>query len=269
MKTIDDRAGPFAVFSRRARQPAGARGDPRRHRATRGARRSASATSSATGLPQRGRPARARARHPHPHGQLRPGHRLRDRRLRLRLQDRRAARRGRRLTGMDHRGRGERGQAAYLRTLEDHFVLETPAGDLLAVHGSPRRINEYLFEDRPASAMARMAAQYPYRAILFGHTHIPYVREVRGTAFVNVGSGGRPKDGDWRVCYAIVDPAASSSSRARGRVRARGVRLRAADRGPQRDVADHGVHSARRSLSGPACAQAPAGKAAPFFSSNS
>jgi predicted phosphodiesterase len=103
---------------------------------------------------------------------------------------------------------------AYLRTLEDRFVLETPAGELLAVHGSPRRINEYLFEDRPEHALARMAEENPYRAILFGHTHVPYAREVaRGgagasTLFVNVGSGGRPKDGDWRVCYAVVDPAA-------------------------------------------------------------
>ena len=48
---------------------------------------------------------------------------------------------------------------AYLRTLEDRFVLDTPAGELLAVHGSPRRINEYLFEDRPESAMARMARE--------------------------------------------------------------------------------------------------------------
>jgi predicted phosphodiesterase len=101
---------------------------------------------------------------------------------------------------------------AYLRTLEDRFVLDTPAGELLAVHGGPRRINEYLFEDRPESAMARMAEENPYRAILFGHTHVPYAREVsRGagasTLFVNVGSAGRPKDGDWRVCYAIVDPA--------------------------------------------------------------
>jgi predicted phosphodiesterase len=101
---------------------------------------------------------------------------------------------------------------AYLRTLDDHFTLQTPAGELLAVHGSPRRINEYLFEDRPATAMQRMARESPFRAILFGHTHVPYVREVpRGsagetTAFVNVGSAGRPKDGDWRVCYAIVDP---------------------------------------------------------------
>ena len=101
---------------------------------------------------------------------------------------------------------------AYLRTLEDRFVLDTPAGELLAVHGSPRRINEYLFEDRPQRAMARMADANPYRAILFGHTHVPYAREVpretgATTLFVNVGSGGRPKDGDWRVCYALVDPA--------------------------------------------------------------
>jgi predicted phosphodiesterase len=96
---------------------------------------------------------------------------------------------------------------AYLRTLEDRFVLQTPGGELLAVHGSPRRINEYLFEDRPASAMERMVREYSYSAILFGHTHLLYARPVGETTFVNVGSAGRPKDGDWRACYAIVDPA--------------------------------------------------------------
>lgn len=96
---------------------------------------------------------------------------------------------------------------AYLRTLDDHFTLQTSAGELLAVHGSPRRTNEYLFEDRPASAMERMTHEYPYPAILFGHTHVPYTRPIGDTVFVNVGSAGRPKDGDWRVCYAIVDPA--------------------------------------------------------------
>ena len=96
---------------------------------------------------------------------------------------------------------------AYLRTLVDHFLLRSTAGDILAVHGSPRRINEYLFEDRPASAMERMAHEFPYPAILFGHTHLPYARPAGETTFVNVGSAGRPKDGDWRVCYAIVDPA--------------------------------------------------------------
>ncbi len=96
---------------------------------------------------------------------------------------------------------------AYLRTLEDHFVLRAPGGDILAVHGSPRRINEYLFEDRPTSAMERMARDYPYPTILFGHTHVPYTRRVGDAVFANVGSAGRPKDGDWRVCYALIDPA--------------------------------------------------------------
>ena len=71
---------------------------------------------------------------------------------------------------------------AYLRTLEDHFTLRTPAGDLLAVHGSPRRIDEYLFEDRPEKAMARMADEYPYPAIFFGHTHVPVTRGRSATA---------------------------------------------------------------------------------------
>jgi putative phosphoesterase len=110
---------------------------------------------------------------------------------------------------------------SYLRSLEDRLVLETPAGELLAVHGSPRRINEYLFADRPESAMARMARDNPFRAILFGHTHVPYAREVEGTAFVNVGSAGRPKDGDWRACYAVVEPRLSDA----GRLDARFVRV--------------------------------------------
>jgi predicted phosphodiesterase len=114
---------------------------------------------------------------------------------------------------------------AYLRTLEDHFVLQTPGGDILAVHGSPRRINEYLFEDRPTSALARIATStlttdgLPYRAILFGHTHLPYTRHVPTgaparplTTLVNVGSAGRPKDGDWRACYALLNPPTSADT---------------------------------------------------------
>ena len=33
------------------------------------------------------------------------------------------------------------------------------------------------------------------------------------TTFVNVGSAGRPKDGDWRVCYASSTPPGSAEAR--------------------------------------------------------
>jgi diadenosine tetraphosphatase ApaH/serine/threonine PP2A family protein phosphatase len=40
--------------------------------------------------------------------------------------------------------------------------------------------------------------------ICFGHTHKPWQRTVGGVQFVNTGSVGRPKDGDWRACYVLL-----------------------------------------------------------------
>jgi putative phosphoesterase len=93
----------------------------------------------------------------------------------------------------------------FLRTLlaEIRFTAENKR--VLLVHGSPRKINEYLFEDRPLSSFQRLAVSSKADVIVFGHTHKPYVKEVDGVMFLNVGSVGKPKDGDWRACYAILE----------------------------------------------------------------
>jgi diadenosine tetraphosphatase ApaH/serine/threonine PP2A family protein phosphatase len=41
--------------------------------------------------------------------------------------------------------------------------------------------------------------------LLFGHTHIPYHRIVDNVHMINMGSVGKPKDGDSRACYTIID----------------------------------------------------------------
>src|SRR5437667_326870 len=41
---------------------------------------------------------------------------------------------------------------AWLRSLEPRIRFEARGRRFLLVHGSPRRINEYLFEDRPLSS---------------------------------------------------------------------------------------------------------------------
>jgi diadenosine tetraphosphatase ApaH/serine/threonine PP2A family protein phosphatase len=42
-------------------------------------------------------------------------------------------------------------------------------------------------------------------ALFFGHTHLPYQKRVGNTLFVNTGSAGKPKDGDPRAGYVIVE----------------------------------------------------------------
>jgi putative phosphoesterase len=87
------------------------------------------------------------------------------------------------------------------------FDLRFAVGDSAVhlVHGSPRKVNEYLFEDKPASLYERLAAAEEAGALVFGHTHKPWVHDYGGVRFVNCGSVGKPKDGDPRGAFAVLD----------------------------------------------------------------
>jgi len=82
------------------------------------------------------------------------------------------------------------------------FVVGTRSVHL--VHGSPRKVNEYLFEDKPARLYERLAEAEQAGVLTFGHTHKPWVHEYGGVLFVNCGSVGKPKDGDPRGAFAIL-----------------------------------------------------------------
>jgi len=92
------------------------------------------------------------------------------------------------------------------------FDLHFPVSnvDVHLVHGSPRKVNEYLFEDKPASLYERLAAAESDPVLVFGHTHKPWVRKYGGVLFVNCGSVGKPKDGDPRGAFAALTPSAGS-----------------------------------------------------------
>jgi putative phosphoesterase len=106
---------------------------------------------------------------------------------------------------------------AYLRDLPAHIRIEYKNNDehinLLLVHGSPRKINEYLFEDREEKSFLRIMTQAGADIMCFGHTHKPFHRifeteqegKQRFYHAVNLGSVGKPKDGDPRGCYVIIE----------------------------------------------------------------
>ena len=79
---------------------------------------------------------------------------------------------------------------------------------LVLVHGTPTLNTVYWTEDRSDEFCLKMASHAGLKAgdaIAFGHTHLPWHREIEGVHFVNTGSVGRPKDGDWRAGYAQLD----------------------------------------------------------------
>jgi predicted phosphodiesterase len=100
---------------------------------------------------------------------------------------------------------------AFMRELPFDIHLPVGATAVHLVHGSPRKVNEYLFEDKPASLYERLAAAERDQMLAFGHTHRPWVHEYGGVLFVNCGSVGKPKDGDPRGAFAILTATAAGA----------------------------------------------------------
>jgi putative phosphoesterase len=104
----------------------------------------------------------------------------------------------------------------YLRTLPSHikveFQLNNDKLNLLLVHGSPRKINEYLFEDRDEKSLLRIIHDADTDIMCFGHTHKPYLRILDSghgeknhfLHAINIGSVGKPKDNNPKGCYVLL-----------------------------------------------------------------
>lgn len=94
---------------------------------------------------------------------------------------------------------------AYLRTLFPAIRRTIEGHECLFVHGSPRKLNEYVYEDRPVETLERIAASAQSDVLVFGHTHLPYQKQVSSVLFVNTGTVGKPKDGDTRAGYVLFE----------------------------------------------------------------
>ena len=116
---------------------------------------------------------------------------------------------------------------SYLASLPKHLrITFEPARqpgakplEIMLVHGSPRKVNEYLFEDRQDSSFLRMMAAEDADVLCFGHTHKPFHKTIEDAEArhgvrhaINTGSVGKPKDGDPRAGYVLlhIDPAGDS-----------------------------------------------------------
>jgi len=79
-------------------------------------------------------------------------------------------------------------------------------GQLSARARLARKVNEYLFEDKPERTFERIAALADCDMLVFGHTHKTWVHEYGVVVFVNCSSVGKPKDGDPHAAYECSRP---------------------------------------------------------------
>ena len=104
---------------------------------------------------------------------------------------------------------------AFLRGLPFRIDLRPLGGHtggptVTLLHGNQVLNTVYVHEDRPDEFLSKMGTTVGAKTgdvVCFGHTHKPWHRVVDGVHFVNTGSVGRPKDGDPRAGYVLLDVA--------------------------------------------------------------
>jgi len=96
---------------------------------------------------------------------------------------------------------------AWLRTLPSEIRFDVDGLRVLLCHGSPRRMNEFLWESTTSTHfLNHLAGQYAADVICTTHTGIKWQRQLAGRRqFVNVGVLGRPEnDGKTNVWYTLL-----------------------------------------------------------------
>ncbi|QXM05429.1 metallophosphoesterase family protein [Crassaminicella indica] len=91
----------------------------------------------------------------------------------------------------------------WLRELPKKIEIEVEGQKILLVHGSPRKNNEYLYED--AKELEEIAESINADIMVCGHTHKPFYKLVKGIYMINAGSVGKPKHGNPKATYVIID----------------------------------------------------------------
>jgi putative phosphoesterase len=91
----------------------------------------------------------------------------------------------------------------YLDSLPLKLEYSINGVNIVFTHGSPEKINEYLFEN--GENTIKTMQDFTGDVLVCAHTHIPSCKKFDNKLFVNVGSVGKPKIGRPNPTYALID----------------------------------------------------------------
>ncbi len=91
----------------------------------------------------------------------------------------------------------------FLQDLPSTITLNIANKNLLFVHGSPNKINEYLLKDGANTIDVMNSIN---EDILFcAHTHMPDIKKFSNKLYINCGSVGKPKIGRPNITYCLLN----------------------------------------------------------------
>ena len=91
----------------------------------------------------------------------------------------------------------------FLESLPSNITLNIGDKNLLFVHGSPNKINEYLLKD--ADNTLKIMNSINEDILFCAHTHLPGIKKFSDKLYVNCGSVGKPKIGRPNITYCLLD----------------------------------------------------------------
>lgn len=93
----------------------------------------------------------------------------------------------------------------YMKSLPFEIAFSVHDKKVKIFHATPFKNNLYWHQDRDDEFFLDMARRAKADVMIYGHTHIPYMKKINNKIFINAGSVGKPKDGDTRACVCIAD----------------------------------------------------------------
>lgn len=96
----------------------------------------------------------------------------------------------------------------WMKNLPEKIRLKLNGHKILLIHGSPRKMNEFLWESTtPDHFLEKLFTDYDADIICASHTGIHWKRKLNnGRWFINVGVIGRPEnDGRTNVWYSMIE----------------------------------------------------------------
>lgn len=96
-----------------------------------------------------------------------------------------------------------KGNLDFIKTFPEKIEIVLDDIKILMIHGSPfDPINDYVFPDYP---LERIVDVVDSEVVVMGHTHFPFIKEIKSCLIINCGAVGQPRDHNPDACYVVLD----------------------------------------------------------------